>query len=222
MKHLHEDKWWQKAVIYQIYPRSFQDSNHDGIGDIPGIIQRLDYLQKLGVDAIWLSPVCRSPQDDYGYDISDYQDIDPMFGTRNDLCQLCREAREMGMRVILDGVFSHVGEDSIYFNRFGTYGRRTGAFRSRRSPYYKWFSFSQWPDSYECWYNIHSLPNVNEMDADFRKLILNGKNAIIHRWQRCGTSGWRVDAVEELPLPFLRELRQSVTAHSAAVSSSAW
>jgi 4-alpha-glucanotransferase len=103
-----------------------------------------------------------------------------------------------------------VGDDSIYFNRLGTYGSRTGAFRNRRSPYYKWFSFSRWPDDYDCWWNLHSLPNVNEMDPDFRKYILNGKNAIIHRWQRCGTSGWRLDAIEELPLPFLRELRREV------------
>ena len=80
-----QKKWWRNAVVYQIYPRSFQDSNGDGIGDIQGIIDRLDYLKKLGIDAIWLSPVCRSPQDDNGYDISDYQDIDPMFGNMNQM-----------------------------------------------------------------------------------------------------------------------------------------
>ena len=85
-------KWWQNAVVYQIYPRSFQDSNGDGIGDIQGIIQRLDYLADLGIDAMWLSPVYRSPQDDNGYDISDYQDIDPMFGTLEDMDELIREA----------------------------------------------------------------------------------------------------------------------------------
>ena len=78
-------KWWQDKVVYQIYPRSFQDSNGDGIGDLPGIISRLDYLSDLGIDAIWLSPVYRSPQDDNGYDISDYQDIDPMFGSLEDM-----------------------------------------------------------------------------------------------------------------------------------------
>ena len=78
-------KWWQDKVVYQIYPRSFQDSNGDGIGDLPGIISRLDYLSDLGIDAIWLSPVYRSPQDDNGYDISDYQDIDPMFGSLEDI-----------------------------------------------------------------------------------------------------------------------------------------
>lgn len=90
-----ERKWWQQAVVYQIYPRSFQDSNGDGIGDIPGIISRLDYLRELGIDAIWLSPVYRSPQDDNGYDISDYQDIDPMFGSLADMEELiARQKRE--------------------------------------------------------------------------------------------------------------------------------
>ena len=81
-------KWWKNAVIYQVYPKSFQDSNGDGIGDIKGIISRLDYLRTLGIDAIWLSPVYRSPQDDNGYDISDYQDIDPMFGSLVDMEEL--------------------------------------------------------------------------------------------------------------------------------------
>ena len=85
--------WWKNAVVYQIYPKSFQDSNGDGIGDIQGIISRLDYLADLGIDAVWLSPVYCSPQDDNGYDISDYQDIDPMFGTLSDMEELIAEAK---------------------------------------------------------------------------------------------------------------------------------
>ena len=90
-----EKDWWKKAVIYQIYPRSFKDSNGDGIGDLGGIIEKLDYLEKLGIDAIWLSPVCRSPQCDNGYDISDYQDIDPLFGNMQDMERLIKEAEKM-------------------------------------------------------------------------------------------------------------------------------
>ena len=92
-------KWWQDKVVYQIYPRSFQDSNGDGIGDLPGIISRLDYLADLGVDALWLSPVCQSPQDDNGYDISDYQNIDPMFGTLDDMEQLIAEAKKRNIKI---------------------------------------------------------------------------------------------------------------------------
>lgn len=88
------EKWWKKAVVYQIYPRSFKDSNGDGIGDLAGIIEKLDYLKELGIDAIWLSPVYKSPQDDNGYDISDYQDIDPIFGNMEDMDCLIAEARE--------------------------------------------------------------------------------------------------------------------------------
>ena len=99
--------WWKSAVIYQIYPRSFCDSNGDGIGDLQGIISKLDYLKELGIDAIWLSPVYRSPQDDNGYDISDYQDIDPLFGTLEDMDQLIAEAKKRGIRIIMDLVLNH-------------------------------------------------------------------------------------------------------------------
>lgn len=110
MKIADTDKWWKKTVVYQIYPKSFQDSNDDGIGDIKGIISRLDYLKDLGTGAIWLSPVCRSPQDDNGYDISDYQDIDPMFGTMDDMEELIREAGKREIRIILDLVLNHTSD----------------------------------------------------------------------------------------------------------------
>ena len=100
MEERKQEHWWRDAVIYQIYPRSFQDSNGDGIGDLRGIIQRLDYLKELGIDAIWLSPVCKSPQDDNGYDISDYQDIDPMFGSLDDMEELIKEAKKRNIRIM--------------------------------------------------------------------------------------------------------------------------
>ena len=111
------EKWWHKAVIYQIYPRSFQDSNGDGIGDLQGIISRLDYLERLGIDAIWLSPVYKSPQDDNGYDISDYKDIDPMFGTLKDMDQLIDEAKKHGIRIIMDLVLNHTSDEHWWFGK---------------------------------------------------------------------------------------------------------
>ena len=102
-------------MVYQIYPRSFQDSNGDGIGDIQGIIKRLDYLQELGIDAVWLSPVCKSPQDDNGYDISDYQDIDPMFGNLDDMEQLINEAKKRNIRIIMDLVLNHSSDEHRWF-----------------------------------------------------------------------------------------------------------
>ena len=107
--------WWKNAVVYQIYPRSFQDSNGDGIGDIRGIISRLDYLADLGIDAVWLSPVYRSPQDDNGYDISDYQDIDPMFGTLDDMEELIAKAKEKNIRIIMDLVLNHTSDEHRWF-----------------------------------------------------------------------------------------------------------
>lgn len=105
------DKWWKKIVVYQIYPKSFQDSNGDGIGDINGIISRLDYLKDLGIGAVWLSPVFKSPQDDNGYDISDYTDIDPMFGCLDDMQRLIEEGKKRGIYMIMDLVLNHSSDE---------------------------------------------------------------------------------------------------------------
>src|SRR5690554_12213 len=107
--------WWKNSVVYQIYPKSFQDSNGDGIGDIPGIISRLDYLEKLGIDVIWLSPVYESPMDDNGYDISDYQAIHPDFGTMEDMDQLIDEADKRGIKIVMDLVVNHTSDEHEWF-----------------------------------------------------------------------------------------------------------
>lgn len=107
--------WWRGCVIYQIYPRSFQDSNADGVGDLAGIIQRLPYVASLGVDAIWLSPFFRSPMADFGYDVQNYRDVDPMFGTIGDFDALVRRAHELGIRVIIDLVLSHTSDQHRWF-----------------------------------------------------------------------------------------------------------
>lgn len=107
--------WWKKAVIYQIYPKSFQDSNGDGIGDLHGIINRLDYLSKLGIDAIWLSPVYQSPGIDNGYDISDYQAIDPQYGTMDDMDNLILEAKKRNIKIIMDLVVNHTSDQHAWF-----------------------------------------------------------------------------------------------------------
>ena len=143
-----ERKWWQQAVVYQIYPRSFQDSDGDGIGDIRGIISRLDYLRELGIDAIWLSPVYRSPQDDNGYDISDYQDIDPMFGSLADMEELIRQAKERNIRIIMDLVLNHTSDEHRWFQE---------AKKSKDNPYHDYYV---WRDGVE-----GELPN--DMEAAF-------------------------------------------------------
>ena len=110
-----ERKWWHHSVVYQIYPRSFQDSNQDGIGDLQGIISRLDYLAYLGIDVIWLSPVYESPNDDNGYDISDYRKIGAEYGTMADMDLLIKEARQRGIRVIMDLVINHTSDRHPWF-----------------------------------------------------------------------------------------------------------
>ena len=121
--------WWTNAVVYQVYPRSFQDSNGDGFGDLPGITSRLPYLADLGVDVVWLSPVYRSPQDDNGYDISDYRDIDPLFGTLDDMDRLLARAHELGMRIVMDLVVNHTSDEHPWFQ----------ASRDPKSPYADWY-----------------------------------------------------------------------------------
>jgi oligo-1,6-glucosidase len=108
-------RWWRTTTVYQIYPRSFADADGDGVGDLRGVIGKLDYLAALGIGVVWLSPVCRSPQDDNGYDISDYYDIDPMFGTLADVDELLREAHARGIRVVMDLVVNHTSDEHPWF-----------------------------------------------------------------------------------------------------------
>ncbi|HET9231204.1 MAG TPA: alpha-amylase family glycosyl hydrolase, partial [Vitreimonas sp.] len=107
--------WWRGAVVYQIYPRSFCDSNGDGVGDLKGVIDKLDHVASLGVDAIWLSPFFRSPMKDYGYDVSDYRDVDPLFGSLADADALIKRAHELGLKVIIDQVWSHSSDQHPWF-----------------------------------------------------------------------------------------------------------
>ena len=107
--------WWKNAVLYQVYPRSFQDTNEDGLGDLAGIIRRLDYLAELGVDIVWISPIYRSPQADNGYDISDYRDIDPLFGDLEAFDALVTRAHDLGMRIVMDLVVNHTSIEHPWF-----------------------------------------------------------------------------------------------------------
>ncbi len=109
--------WWKGAAIYQIYPRSFMDSNGDGIGDLPGITMRLDHVASLGVDAIWISPFFTSPMKDFGYDVSDYCDVDPIFGTLEDFGALVARAHALGLKVLIDQVYSHTSDEHAWFAR---------------------------------------------------------------------------------------------------------
>ena len=191
-------------------------------GNLKGIEKKLDYLSELGVTVLYLNPIFRA-RSNHKYDTGDYETIDPSFGTREDFESLCAAAKAKGIRVMLDGVFSHTGNDSRYFNRFGTYNS-VGAYQSKESPYASWYSFKHWPDDYDSWWGFLTLPNVDELCPSFLDYIVTGPNAIVKRWLRRGASGWRLDVADELPMPFLRALRKSVKAvdPDAAVLGEVW
>ena len=174
-------------------------------GDLLGIRQKLPYIASLGVTALYLNPVFLSPSN-HKYDTSDYLQIDPAFGTEADLSALCAEGEKFGIRVILDGVFSHTGADSVYFNREHTFPG-PGACDSKDSPYYSWYTFLHWPDKYRCWWGFDTLPNVDKTSRAFREFIIRGKDSVCAHWLRAGTSGWRLDVADELPMDFIAEFR---------------
>ncbi|MDR9745693.1 glycoside hydrolase family 13 protein [Paenibacillus taichungensis] len=198
--------WWKEIVVYQIYPRSFQDSNGDGIGDLKGILSRLDYLKDLGIGAIWLSPVCKSPQDDNGYDISDYQDIDPMFGSLEDMELLIQEAGKRDIRIIMDLVLNHSSDEHPWFKE---------ARKSKDNPYhdyYVWrdgvegtppndlgstFGGSAWewvPELGQYYLHLFSVkqPDLNWENPKVRQEIYD----MIQWWMDKGVGGFRLDVID--------------------------
>lgn len=203
-----EKKWWKDTVVYQIYPRSFQDSNGDGIGDIRGIIQRLPYLEELGVGALWLSPVCRSPQDDNGYDISDYQDIDPMFGTLDDMEELIQKAKECGIRIIKDLVLNHTSDEHRWFRE---------ARKSKDNPYHDYYVWrdgkeSKLPNDMEsafggpAWEWVPELGQYYFHQFSVKQPDLNWENPKVRReiydmilwWMDKGVGGFRLDVIDQI------------------------
>ena len=176
-------------------------------GDLLGIDEKLGYLQQLGVTCIYLNPIFEA-RSNHRYDTADYSTIDPMLGSVEDFEKLCVDAEKHGIRIILDGVFSHTGAESIYFNKFGTYPHK-GAYESRHSKYYKWYKFKHWPDEYDCWWGVDILPEVNESEESYLDFI-SGENGIARRWLRAGASGWRLDVADELPDVFLDRFRECV------------
>lgn len=170
-------------------------------GSLRGICGKLDYLQSLSVTTIYLNPIFYAASC-HRYDTADYRMVDPMLGTEDDLRTLCAEAKKRGIHVILDGVFNHTGDDSRYFNRCGFFDT-PGAYQSKESPWYDWFCFQHWPDKYDAWWGIDTLPAVNENAPAYRDFIIRGEDSIIRHWLRCGADGWRLDVADELPDDFI-------------------
>lgn len=176
-------------------------------GDLKGITSKLPYLAELGVTCVYLNPIFEA-YSNHRYDTGDYEKIDPVLGTVDDFREMCAEAKKLGIRIINDGVFSHTGSDSKYFNREHRYEGK-GAYNSKESPYYTWYKFIEWPNIYNSWWGFDTLPEVEELSNSFNEYI-NGENGIIRTWIRNGNSGWRLDVADELPDEFIEYIREAV------------
>jgi len=176
-------------------------------GDLKGIIQKLDYIKSLGVSCIYLNPIFEA-HSNHRYNTADYMKIDPLLGCEADLKSLCAEAKKQGIIIILDGVFSHTGADSIYFNKMLRYNS-VGAYNSNNSPYSTWYRFSSWPYKYKSWWGVPSLPEVEETDPSFSDFI-TGENGVLSHWLDCGIGGYRLDVADELPDEFLDKITSCV------------
>ena len=198
---------WDGVPVYKPDDNGEIRNNDFFGGNLDGVIEKLPYLSELGISCIYLSPIFEAASN-HKYDTADYSKIDPSFGDEATFTKLCDEAKKLGIRVICDGVFNHTGSDSVYFNRLKNYGE-SGAFQTKYSPYYEWYSFSEWPDKYDAWWGIKTLPQIKKNSESFKNFI-TGESGILQKWMSLGAFGWRLDVADELSENFLRELRKTV------------
>lgn len=176
-------------------------------GNLKGIEKKLPYLKDLGVGVIYLNPIF-SAYSNHRYDTSDYKKTDPLLGTENDFKSLCEKAHSLGMKILLDGVFSHTGCDSIYFDKYNRY--EDGAYHNPNSPYKNWYQFTDYPKCYTSWWGIDTLPCVNEMSDSFIDYIIDNEDSVISHWMKLGADGFRLDVADELPDEFIKKLHEKV------------
>ena len=179
-------------------------------GDLAGITEKLEYLQSLGVTVIYLNPIAEA-HSNHRYNTADYKKVDPLLGTEADFKALCDSAHKKGIKIVIDGVYSHTGDDSVYFNKYGRYPG-LGAYQSSSSPYYSWYTFGATRDQYNCWWNIDTLPEVKEEDPGYMEFI-TGKNGVLDYWFSLGADGVRLDVADELPDVFIDRVRACVKSH---------
>ena len=196
---------WDEPMVHRPNEKGEILNNDYFGGSLQGIRSKLDYLQSLSVTTLYLCPIFEAASN-HRYDTSDYMQVDPLLGTEEDFRQLCADAAERGIRIMLDGVFNHTGNNSRYFNAKGFYPEL--AAQSKDSPYYNWFNFSHWPAKYDSWWGIHTLPAVNENDKSYRNFIITGEDSVVRHWLRAGASGWRLDVADELPDDFIADIRR--------------
>lgn len=199
--------WYDSPVYFKNQKGEIERWEFSG-GNLAGIRKKIDYLKSLGITGIYLNPVFEA-RSNHRYDTGDYHKVDPMLGTNEEFSELMSELSDHGIGVILDGVFNHTGSDSRYFNARGTYDT-LGAAQSPASPYRDWYMFRNYPSSYECWWGVTDLPNVDENQPSYQHFIMNEKDGVVPYWLRHGALGWRLDVADELPDFFIRGIRESM------------
>ena len=201
------DDDWHTIPEYPLYPGAPLKNNHFYGGTLWGIIEKLDYLTSLGVSTIYLSPIFDAASN-HKYDTGDYMTVDSMFGGEEALRELIAKAKEKGIGIILDGVFNHTGSDSLYFNREGNYNT-VGAYQSKKSEYFSWYDFQEYPDKYTCWWGIDILPRIHPDKPSCRKYFV-GKNGVIGKYAALGIDGFRLDVADELSDDFISEIKKTL------------
>jgi len=201
---------WEDTPYYRPDENGHVWNNDYFGGDLDGIRQKLPYISSLGVTCIYLNPIFES-HENHRYNTANYRKVDPLLGTNEDFKKLCETARTYGISIILDGVFSHTGADSIYFNKFNRYDTQ-GAFNSRDSEFFPWYTFINYPNEYEAWWGIDTLPNVRENNKQYTDYIC-GDGGVLDYWISLGAAGYRLDVADELPDEFLDNLNKCVKKH---------
>lgn len=204
---VHQD--WNEEVLYEAPEgmEHYEPCDYYG-GTLLGIIDSLDDLRDMGVTALYLNPIVEAASN-HRYNTGDYLRVDPILGTEEDFDLLAREARERGIRLILDGVYSHTGDDSVYFNKYGRYDS-LGAYQSQESPYYKWYQFTEYPDQYKSWWGFTTLPEVDEMQPEWMDFVIEGETGVLATWLSRGANGFRLDVADELPDETIEKIRAKI------------
>lgn len=205
-KHRVHRQWEQDPLLKVVDANGDNYAKDYFMGNLRGIAEKLDYLYELGIRTLYLNPIFESAANHH-YDTGDYHTIDSYLGNDEEFAYLASELKKRNMHLILDGVFSHSGNDSIYFNQYGNY-QSIGAYQSPFSPYADWYKFKEYPNSYACWWNVYTLPEINKNSPSYRAFIF-GKQGVARSWIQKGASAWRLDVADELPMDFLQELRMA-------------
>ena len=201
-------KNWDEEVQWQPTPEGLVLNNDFYGGNFKGIIEKMDYIASMGVEIIYLNPISKSFSN-HRYDTGDYKTPDPMLGTEAEFTAMCKAAHDRGIKVVLDGVYSHTGSDSLYFNRNKTFDG-VGAYNSQQSPFYSWYTFHSWPNCYNSWWGFDTLPTVDKMNPAFIDYIITGKDSVVEHWLNAGADGFRLDVVDELPDEFILMLKKRI------------